>query len=215
MPTDSKFPPLLIMLSGTSGAGKDSVLNALLRADDQFRFVSTYTSRPPRADEQDGKDYNFISRADFEQMISKNQLLEWAEVYGNLYGVPKAPLRTALADGRHTIIRVDVQGVLKIRQMIPSALVVVVLVQSVATLRARLIGRGGLTPTDLDNRLRTALGEIQALYALPQRYLVFNYENRLAEAVSDIKFAVKQAVQTTPSDELRSAYNEIVKALKD
>lgn len=208
MATDAKIFPRLVMLTGTSGAGKDSVLDGLLRADDQFRFVPTYTSRPPRATETDGRDYNFISRADFEQMIRANHLLEWAEVYGNLYGVPKAPLQSALADGKHTIIRVDVQGVLKIKQLIPTALVVVVLAQSVATLRARLTGRGGLDAADLDNRLRIALSEIQALYALPHRTLIFNHENRLSEAVSDVRAAVQHAEQ-------QKAYNETMQALTD
>ena len=105
---------LLIIVSGPSGAGKDSIVEALIQRGLPLRMAITATTRSPRPGEQDGVDYHFISPEEFGRMIANDQLLEWAEVYGNRYGVPRAQVREALERGESVIVRTDVQGVANI-----------------------------------------------------------------------------------------------------
>ena len=116
--------PLLVVISGCSGVGKDAVLNGLKERNQPFHFVVTATSREPRAGEVHGRDYFFVSREEFEKMIAGDELLEYANVYNQYKGIPKLQVRQALESGKDVIMRLDVQGAAKIRSLCPEAVLI-------------------------------------------------------------------------------------------
>jgi len=111
--------PLLIVLSGPSGAGKDAVLSRMKELGYPLEYITTVTTRPKRAKETDGVDYYFISAEKFQEMISGNELLEWAKVYGNWYGVSRQPVEQALDQRQDVIVKVDIQGAATIKKTFP------------------------------------------------------------------------------------------------
>lgn len=111
--------PRLIILSGPSGVGKDTIAQMILeRRPDDFRFVVTATTRPPREAEVEGRDYFFVSSDEFARMINENELLEYALVYNDFKGIPKKQIREAIEYGKHVILRVDVQGAATVRKLL-------------------------------------------------------------------------------------------------
>lgn len=152
-------PPLLVVVSGPSGVGKDSLIARLRERSDRFRKPVTMTTRRPRAGERDGHDYIFVSTAEFERHIAAGELLEHARVYGRLYGVPRAELRRAL-DGSDAILRVDVQGVATLRARLPGALFVCVVPDAPGRLAERLRARGDEEEEEIARRLAEAGAEL-------------------------------------------------------
>jgi guanylate kinase len=177
--------PLLVILSGLSGAGKDSVLNGLRKSGYPLEFIITVTTRAPRPNEQDGVHYHFISGADFQKLIDTGQLLEWANVYGNRYGVPREPVRQALARGKDAIIKVDVQGAATIKKILPQAVFIFLAAPSLEELAPRLQQRRTETPDEFELRLKTAGKELEKLPLFD--YLVINRQGGLDRAVEDVK----------------------------
>ena len=116
--------PLLIVISGPSGVGKDSVLEIMKQRGLPFHFVVTATTRPPRPEERDGVDYLFVSREEFAGLIEKEELLEYAIVYNDYKGIPKDQVRKALSSGKDVVMRVDVQGAATVRKISPEAILV-------------------------------------------------------------------------------------------
>ncbi|MFN3642255.1 MAG: guanylate kinase [Gemmobacter sp.] len=152
---------LLLILSSPSGAGKSSLARRLVAWDPAIRFSISATTRPPRPGEVDGREYHFRSRADFAAMIAEGAMLEHAEVFGNLYGSPRAPVEAALAEGRDTLFDIDWQGGQQIRQaMRDDTVSVFVLPPSIAALEARLTGRGQDSPAVIASRMAKAQDEI-------------------------------------------------------
>lgn len=182
-------PPLVIILSGPSGVGKDAVLSRLKATDIPFFHVTTLTSRPIRSGEVDGRDYNFTTAADFRATVAAGGMLEHAEVYGNLYGVPKEPVRQALARGEDVVIKVDIQGAATIKKLIPEAVLIFLTVPDVAELEQRLKGRRTETVADMDLRLKTAAREMSAVSGFD--YAVYNRDDCLDNAVSDIAAIIR------------------------
>jgi guanylate kinase len=152
--------PLLVVLTGPSGAGKDSVLARLKSLRRPYHFAVTATTRPPRENERDGVDYFFVSPSRFQEMLDRGELLENAVVYGFRYGVPRTPIRRALAAGKDVIFRADVQGARYIKSVAPGATTVFVTVPSEGELDRRLRARGTDSPEQLELRLRTAKSEM-------------------------------------------------------
>jgi len=113
--------PLALVVSGPSGVGKDAILNRMKERNYPFEFITTITTRKKRASEKNQVDYHFIAEAEFEKLMKNNGLLEWANVYGNWYGVPRQPVKDALAKGKDTIIKVDVQGAANLKKILPEA----------------------------------------------------------------------------------------------
>ena len=148
---------LLVVLSGPSGTGKDSVIARLRERRDGFRVPVTMTTRAPRPGERDGRDYIFVSEEEFERRIDAGELLEHARVYGRLYGVPRSELRRAL-EGADAIVRVDVQGAATLRARLPGALLVYLEPDSPGRLEERLRARGE-AEEEIDRRLRAAEAE--------------------------------------------------------
>ncbi len=176
--------PLLIVISGPSGAGKDSILQRMKERNLPFHFVVTATTRPPRPNEVHGQDYFFVTKEEFARMIEQNELLEYAIVYGDYKGIPKQQVRQALASGQDVILRIDVQGAETIRKLVPQALLIFVTVESEEELVRRLKRRKTESPEELALRIATARKELQRVEAFD--YVVVNREDRLDEAVDTI-----------------------------
>jgi guanylate kinase len=181
---DGDSPALFIVLSGPSGVGKDAVLARMRRSQRPFHYVVTATTRPRRAREKNGVNYHFLSRKEFQQMIDKHQLLEWANVYGNYYGVPKDEVSPALSRGVDTIVKVDVQGAATIKKILPQAVFIFLMPPSVPALEKRLKRRRSESSEDLALRLATARREIRSLPLFD--YVITSHQNKLDEVVSQI-----------------------------
>jgi guanylate kinase len=162
---DSPLSPpvksLLIVLSGHSGAGKDAVLTRLRESSYPLEFITTVTTRARRANESEGVHYHFVSRDKFQELIDRGELLEWANVYGNYYGVPKEPVRQALSRGKDVIVKVDVQGAATIKKILPQAVFIFLAPPSMEELVMRLEQRRTESPSDLDLRIEAARKELE------------------------------------------------------
>jgi guanylate kinase len=177
--------PLLVVISGPSGVGKDSVVQRMKDRGFPVHFVVTATDRPPRANEVHGRDYYFYSTADFEQLISDGELLEHACVYGQYKGIPKAHVREALASGQDVVMRVDVQGAKTVKMLIPAAITIFLLCESEEELVARLRERRTESEEALQNRLEMARQEMACIPDFD--YVVVNWRNALDTAVDDVR----------------------------
>jgi guanylate kinase len=176
--------PLLIVLSGPSGVGKDAVLARMRKTKRPFHCVVTATTRCMRVREKNGLNYHFLSPKEFQRMIDKDQLLEWANVYGNYYGVPKDEIALALSKGVDTIVKVDVQGAAALKRILPQAVFIFLMPPSLKALEKRLKRRRSESSEDLDLRLATAKQEIESLPLFD--YVVTSRQNELDEVVSQI-----------------------------
>jgi guanylate kinase len=177
--------PLLIVISGPSGAGKDAVIQSMKERDVRFHFVVTTTSRPMRVNEQDGVDYFFITKEAFEEMIKKDELLEYALVYDEYKGIPKQQVQEAMQSGKDVIMRIDVQGASTIRKLWKDAILIFITVRSEDELIHRLITRKTESVEKLKKRIETARQEMQHLGEFD--YVVENITGQLEESVSKIE----------------------------
>ena len=175
---------LFFVLSGSSGAGKDAVLNRMRELGYPFHYVVTVTTRPRRAAEKAGIDYYFTSESRFQEMVRQGELLEWAQVYGNYYGVPKQQVRQALEEGKDAIVRVDVQGASTIRNAVPQAVLIFLTTASVEDYEERLRQRKTESDTELKLRIDSIGEETKSLPIF--EYIVMNRQGQLDTAVSDI-----------------------------
>ena len=178
------YEPLLVVISGPSGVGKDSVIKAMKERDLPFYFVVTATTRAKREDEVHGVDYFFVTTEDFVAMIEDDDLLEYATVYEDYKGVPKAQVRQALESGKDVIMRVDVQGAATIREISPQACLIFLTAQNDAELVERLKLRKPEPPRSLNKRIATAREELQRMHEFD--YVVLNRDSHLDEAVDTI-----------------------------
>lgn len=177
--------PLMLVISGPSGVGKDTIARNLIeRAPDAFYFVVTATTRPPRVGEMHGRDYFFLSFNEFARMIEANELLEYAIVYNDYKGVPKQQIRDALASGRDVVMRVDVQGAATIRKLVPNAIFIYLMVESEESMVQRLRERRSETTEDLQLRIATARQELKRIGEFD--YCVVNAHNTQDKTVEQI-----------------------------
>lgn len=181
---------LLFVLSAPSGAGKDTVIEALQAQGADIFVVPSVTTRAPRPGESEGKPYYFISLESFERMVVNGELLEHALVHGNWYGQPRQAIRENLQAGRDVLLKIDVQGAATVRSLIPQAIFIFLHPGSNEELVQRLKGRSTETEEELQRRL------VDAQAALAEQhwydYLVFNLRGRLQEAVDDV-YAIMRA----------------------
>jgi len=184
-PVSPPTRPLLIILSGPSGVGKDAVLSRMKELAYPLQYITTLTTRPRRPNEKNKVDYNFVSLNKFQEMLQNNELLEWAHVYGNWYGVPREAVQQALDKGKDTIVKIDIQGAATIRKIMPQAISIFLMLPSKEELLTRLNQRHTESPADLALRLQTAEAEINQLPLFD--YVVLNRWDEIDRAVEDIK----------------------------
>ncbi|KAG1327692.1 Guanylate kinase 3, chloroplastic [Cocos nucifera] len=174
--------PLIIVISGPSGVGKDAVIKRLLEVRQQIHFLVTATSRAKRPGEVDGKDYYFVTKEEFLSMVERNELLEYALVYGDYKGIPKQQIRDYMAKGYDIVLRVDVQGAATLKSILGDSAVFIFLVaESEAALVKRLIDRRTETAEMLLVRVATAREEVKHMKKFD--YVVVNAEGKLDGAV--------------------------------
>ncbi len=191
--------PIMVVISGPSGVGKDTVLQALKQTDYPFHFVVTATTRPQRKNEVDGVDYHFVSVGEFAGMIENEELLEYAVVYGDYKGIPKKHVREALSSGKDVIMRIDVQGASTVRRLVPNAVTIFLTAESEEILISRLRERKTEAPDQLRMRIVTARQELKHIVDFD--YVVINQELQLAETAENVLSIIraeKSRVAWTP-----------------
>ncbi len=181
--------PLVIVISGPSGVGKDTVAQLMMGTQDTFYFVVTATTRTAREGEVHGRDYFFVSHDEFAQMIDEDELLEYAVVYNDYKGVPKQQIRDALASGRDVIMRVDVQGAATIRKLLPDAIFIFLTAESEQALETRLRERKSETAEGLKLRIATARQEMKRVKEFD--FCVVNAEGQQEATVKTILSIIK------------------------
>ena len=177
--------PLLIVISGPSGAGKDTVVQRMIERGLPFHFVVTATTRAQRPNEVNGRDYFFVSKDEFARMMDQNELIEYALVYGDYKGIPKAQVREALASGKDVIMRLDVQGAESVRKLAADALLIFITTESEEELVQRLKQRKTETDDSLAIRIATARKELQRMEAFD--YIIVNHEFLLDHTVDIVR----------------------------
>ena len=164
---------LLVVVSGPSGAGKDTIVNELMKKKDTKAWVSiSMTSREPRGSEENGKDYFFVTKEEFEENIKKGNFLEYATYNDNYYGTPKHKIDEYLNKGIDVILIIEIQGALQIKDLIPEALFIFIMPPSMEELKKRLVNRGTDKPEKIINRFKRAYEEINEV--TKYNYVVVN-----------------------------------------
>ncbi len=176
--TDGGRPGILLVLSGPSGVGKNTVLNALIAQNPQVRYSISATTRPPRSGEVHGRHYFFLTEEEFTRRVAAGEFLEWAEFCGHRYGTPRPFVEESLDAGFHVVLDIDVQGARRVREAQPSAVLVFLLPPSWEVLEARIRSRGTDAEEAICRRLSVAKEEIAALPAY--QYVVWNREVTVA-----------------------------------
>ncbi len=193
--------PLLLIISGPSGVGKDSVLRALKKRDLPLHHVVTANTRSPRDDEVEGVDYFFVSKKRFEEMIANNELLEYAEVYEDYKGVPKSEVRKAISTNKDVIFRLDVQGAEKIKSIFPQAISIFLTPANQDEWFKRLGQRRLEHEKDLDTRIETVKQELKTVNQFD--FVVVNEQGKLKNTVDIIEaiiIAEHHRTDKTPID---------------
>jgi guanylate kinase len=180
--------PILVVLSGPSGVGKDTVIQEIKGSGFGIHHVVTATTRAPRAGETDGVDYYFVSQDEFSRMIDANELLEYAEVHGNRYGTPLHEVRSAFARGEDALLKIDVQGGLQVKRRIPQAVFVFLAPPSLQELLGRLERRHTESVDELERRTRDAHFEMSQRDAYD--YVIVNQEYCVGTAAEQLKCIV-------------------------
>ena len=176
------MPGQLFIVTAPSGAGKSSLVKALLERDPAIRLSVSYTTRPPRTGEVDGVHYHFVSREDFQARLGRGEFLESAEVYGNYYGTSQPWIEAEMAAGRDILLEIDWQGAAQVRRLMPRAKSIFILPPSIAELRRRLEGRGTDSAEVIARRMAAAAEDVS--HALEFDYLVVNED--FDAAVADL-----------------------------
>jgi guanylate kinase len=179
---------MLIVVSSPSGGGKGTLIDRVLKTVPGVSYSVSYTTRSPREGEHHGREYFFVSTDAFEEMVRRGEFLEWANVYGYLYGTSRAQVEAERAAGHDIILEIDVQGATSIRALVDDAVTVFILPPSFELLRSRLVTRGTDSPADLERRLRGAPAEIEQYRFF--RYVILNDDiNRASAQLASVIYA--------------------------
>ena len=161
----SDMPGNLFVVAAPSGAGKSSLVNAVIEIDSRLAASISHTTRAPRGQEQDGREYHFIDEATFRAMVERGEFFEWAQVHGNLYGTSRTAIQDRLQRGEDVILEIDWQGALQIKRIFPNAILIFIMPPSYEELLQRLNRRGEDTPEVIETRMANARIEVaQAQY---------------------------------------------------
>jgi guanylate kinase len=195
---------LLFVISGPSGTGKGTVMKHLLETGEYFYSVSA-TTRAPRPEDREGVTYYFVTRAQFEEKIASGEMLEYAEYSGNYYGTPKFAVEKALSEGKNVILEIETKGALQVREKMPEAVLIFILPPDIATLRARLEGRGTESAEVIDLRMSQVKREIALLPRYD--YAIVNENGKAAEAAEEImRIAHTERLRASRSPELAEKF---------
>ncbi|HHZ06212.1 MAG TPA: guanylate kinase [Clostridiales bacterium] len=178
---------LVLVISGPSGVGKGTVVKELLKSQDEFAVSVSATTRNPREGEQHGKDYFFLKKDEFVDLINNDKVLEYATYCDNYYGTPRDYVEQTIQTGKNIILEIEVQGALQVIKSCPNAVSIFIMPQTLAVLQDRLTGRGTETNDVIAKRMHTAIGEIKQ--ATKYNYVVVN--DSLDDCVNDIKQIIK------------------------
>lgn len=173
---------ILVVVSGFSGAGKGTLMKALLEKYDNYALSISATTRKPREGEVHGREYFFLSTEEFEELIEKEQLIEYAQYVKNYYGTPRSYVEEKMAEGKDVILEIEIQGALKVKEKFPETLLIFVVPPSAKVLKERLVGRGTETMEVIDDRMRRAVEEAEEMESYD--YILVNDE--LEKAVDDL-----------------------------
>ena len=187
---------ILIVVSGFAGSGKGTLMKELLNQYDNYALSISATTRKPRGQEVDGKEYFFKTVEEFEKMIAQEELIEYANYVGNYYGTPKAYVEEQLASGKDVILEIEIQGALKVKEKFPNTLLLFVTPPSAEILKARLVGRGTETMDVVEMRMRRAAEEAEGLSSYD--YILIN---------DDLQTCVKQMHNIIQSEHFRTSRN--------
>lgn len=183
---------MLVVLSGPSGSGKGTVLEQFLK-DEDFSVSISATSRNPRPGDKEGVTYFFKTRDEFEKMIANDEFFEYAQFNGNYYGTPKEYVLNQINNGKNIILEIEVQGAMQVKAAVPDAVLIFMTTPNINVLRERLEGRQTESQDVIEQRLETALNEVE--YVDSYDYLIIN--DKLEKTVSDLKDAVNSAKNKT------------------
>lgn len=207
--------PRPVVLAAPSGTGKTTIAHRLVEEGDDFVFSVSATTRAPRDGEVDGVDYEFVSREAFEEMVSRGEMAEWAEVHGRFYGTPRRNLEEAARAGKHAVLDIDVQGAAQIRETVPEAVRIFILPPSASEMVRRIGLRGTEQRDEVARRLRSALRELGR--AEEFHHVVVNQD--LERAVARVRELAKdQGSMLRPGDleeRVRTLKEEIRDILSD
>lgn len=206
---------LLVVVSGPSGAGKDTIINEVIKNENLNTWVSiSMTSREPRIGEEEGKHYFFVSREEFERNIQENNFLEYAEYSGNYYGTPKSKINEYLDKGIDVILIIEIQGALQIKELIPEALFIFIMPPSMEELKTRLVNRGTDSEEKILRRFKTAYQEINEV--TKYNYVVVNDDlNKAVDKVTSILMAERCRTDRIEEVFLNNPEEEIHEGLLD
>lgn len=188
---------VLYVVSAPSGAGKTSLVKALLKTDPAVRLSVSYTTRPPRPGETDGRDYHFVSRERFEEMLAAEEFLEHAEVYGNFYGTSKGSIERDLENGRDVLLEIDWQGAEQVKRHFPQSASIFILPPTFNALRTRLAGRGQDSEEVIERRLAAAASDVAHAEAFD--YIIVNDD--FDQALQDL-FAITRSIRLETARQL-------------
>ena len=163
---------ILVVVSGFSGSGKGTLMKALLEKYDNYALSISATTRQPRAGEENGREYFFVTKEQFQEMIREDQLIEYAQYVDNYYGTPKAYVEKQMDAGKDVILEIEIQGALKVKEQYPDAILLFVMPPNALTLKSRLTGRGTETEEVIDARLKRAADEAEGIEAYD--YILIN-----------------------------------------
>jgi guanylate kinase len=201
---------MLIVVSSPSGGGKGTLIDRARKIVPNLSYSVSYTTRTPRPGEVNGREYFFVSQADFEVMKAQNQFLEWAWVHGNLYGTSRDQVMNELAGGCDIILEIDVQGASSVRALVSDAVCIFILPPSFEVLRQRLITRGTDGPADLERRLRGAPAEVEHYREF--QYVIINDDMERASAQLAAIIFAERARRERQEEQLKSVLQNFPKA---
>jgi guanylate kinase len=198
----------LFIICAPSGAGKTSLVNALLEREPDIELSISYTTRPPRPGETDGRNYHFVTREQFLEMAGRGEFLEHAEVHGNFYATSQSWINARRAEGKDILLEIDWQGAAQVRRQIPDAVGVFILPPSPETLRRRLEGRGQDSAEVIERRLLAARGEVAHVAEFDYVIINRNFDVAVTDLVSIVR---AQRLRLAPQIE---RYRDLINQLK-